>query len=72
MLCERHVNFINYLIKDAIYFAIKGDSETESIEASEWLFSHDTEAGSFNWYCNLIGINPDKIRRKLFESKIML
>jgi hypothetical protein len=66
------------LLEDAvqIYWKFAGARDREgrerSHEAKDWLFSHDTAwIFSFNNVCELLGLDPDYVRRGLRENPAM-
>lgn len=57
-----------YLILDAVYNASYCHDELIANEAMDWLFTTDNTKLGFDWWCNLIGLNPKWTRQQLFQD----
>jgi hypothetical protein len=61
-------DLVIYLIKEAQYIAFYSSNEEEALEDMEWLFTKSDKELSLDWWCNLVGLNPEWTRQQLIES----
>jgi hypothetical protein len=65
---EACLNLFAYLVKDAIYQAEHGETDSDSFDAIAWLMTVCYEELGFDWWCTIAGINPAWARRLIFKD----
>lgn len=59
-------DLVSYIIADAIQSATYSEDEFSELDKA-WLFSKSKDAFSFDWCCEVLGLNSKLFREKLFS-----
>lgn len=66
------------VLKQARQYYVRGPSEREledyrrvaEEDARAWIDSDSEETGSFVWVCDLLGLEPDDVRRRMRRERV--